>query len=304
MSNPAGHGRSKGPGFAAVRRPGGRPCRSVPGDRHERAARHLSPRRPRCSRSARPFRPVALPGVPRRRPGRRTCRPAPAPSGFRRRARRQAGRSRTRSGQRRVRCLLRPSAGTGGDHRRRRRHLPPAAARPGTDRRAPLRGERVRPRAARTDPRRPGRGRPVLRPPGPPGRRRHRADLGRTRPLHGTHRAQLAGRLLLDTPRRRWHRGGRGLGNRTDQAPGTRGSLGHPHRLWQPTAGSAGRGDAPTGLTTLPPLLRGYLRLGAWVCGAPAYDPDFNVADLYVLLSLRRTDPRYLRHFLALAPLR
>ncbi|SCG09901.1 hypothetical protein GA0115255_126331, partial [Streptomyces sp. Ncost-T6T-2b] len=38
--------------------------------------------------------------------------------------------------------------------------------------------------------------------------------------------------------------------------------------------------------------------------GAPAYDPDFNVADLYVLLSLRRTDPRYLRHFLSLAPLR
>jgi putative hemolysin len=48
----------------------------------------------------------------------------------------------------------------------------------------------------------------------------------------------------------------------------------------------------------VPPLLRGYLRLGSWVCGEPAYDPDFNVADLYVLLSLDRTDPRYLRHFL------
>ncbi len=53
-----------------------------------------------------------------------------------------------------------------------------------------------------------------------------------------------------------------------------------------------------------PALLRGYLRLGAQVCGAPAYDPDFNVADLYILLSMRRTDPRYLRHFLSLAPLR
>jgi putative hemolysin len=48
----------------------------------------------------------------------------------------------------------------------------------------------------------------------------------------------------------------------------------------------------------MPPLLRGYLRLGAWVCGEPAYDPDFDVADFYVLLSLDRTDPRYLRHFL------
>ncbi|WFE30775.1 GNAT family N-acetyltransferase [Solwaraspora sp. WMMD791] len=50
--------------------------------------------------------------------------------------------------------------------------------------------------------------------------------------------------------------------------------------------------------TVMPPLLRGYLRLGAWVCGEPAYDPAFGVADLYVLLSLDRMDPRYLRHFL------
>jgi putative hemolysin len=48
----------------------------------------------------------------------------------------------------------------------------------------------------------------------------------------------------------------------------------------------------------LPPLLKGYLRLGAWVCGPPAHDPDFHVADLLVLLSLDRVDPRYLRHFL------
>jgi putative hemolysin len=53
--------------------------------------------------------------------------------------------------------------------------------------------------------------------------------------------------------------------------------------------------------TELPPLLRGYLRLGAWVCAEPAHDPDFGVADLYVLLSMRRVNPRYLRHFLSLA---
>jgi putative hemolysin len=53
---------------------------------------------------------------------------------------------------------------------------------------------------------------------------------------------------------------------------------------------------------TLPPLLRGYLRLGAQICGEPAHDPDFGVADLYVLLSVRDIDPRYLRHFLSLAP--
>ncbi|MFB7587142.1 GNAT family N-acetyltransferase [Streptomyces sp. NPDC056169] len=70
-----------------------------------------------------------------------------------------------------------------------------------------------------------------------------------------------------------------------------------PHRLWN-SEGVA----RPEGRTELPPLLRGYLRLGAWVCGAPAHDPDFGVADLYVLLSLRRTNPRYLNHFLSLAP--
>jgi putative hemolysin len=67
-----------------------------------------------------------------------------------------------------------------------------------------------------------------------------------------------------------------------------------PHRPWDPT------GIKPPARTALPPLLRGYLRLGAWVCGAPAHDPDFGVADLYVLLSLDRTDPRYLRHFMSL----
>lgn len=58
----------------------------------------------------------------------------------------------------------------------------------------------------------------------------------------------------------------------------------------------------PAGRTELPPLLRGYLRLGAWVCGQPAHDPDFGVADLLVLLPMRRVNARYLRHFLSLVP--
>jgi putative hemolysin len=57
-------------------------------------------------------------------------------------------------------------------------------------------------------------------------------------------------------------------------------------------------GPEPERRVTMPPLLRGYLRIGAWVCGPPAYDPDFGVADLLVLLSLDRVDPRYIRHFL------
>lgn len=52
----------------------------------------------------------------------------------------------------------------------------------------------------------------------------------------------------------------------------------------------------------IPPLLRGYLRLGAWVCGAPALDEDFGVADFFVLLSLDRVDQRYLKFFLGETP--
>lgn len=48
----------------------------------------------------------------------------------------------------------------------------------------------------------------------------------------------------------------------------------------------------------VPPLLKGYLRAGAWVCGDPAWDPDFNTADLPLLLSMERLNPRYARHFL------
>jgi putative hemolysin len=48
----------------------------------------------------------------------------------------------------------------------------------------------------------------------------------------------------------------------------------------------------------VPPLIKGYLRLGAWVCGAPAWDPDFNTADLLVLLSLRNLSRTHARHFM------
>ena len=47
-----------------------------------------------------------------------------------------------------------------------------------------------------------------------------------------------------------------------------------------------------------PPLIKGYLRAGAWICGEPAWDPDFNTADLPVLLPMSKVDARYAKHFL------
>ncbi|MDR2195020.1 MAG: GNAT family N-acetyltransferase [Gallionellaceae bacterium] len=51
--------------------------------------------------------------------------------------------------------------------------------------------------------------------------------------------------------------------------------------------------DAP-----VPPLIKGYMRLGAYVCGEPAWDPEFNTADLFILLPLSRLSARHARHFM------
>lgn len=47
-----------------------------------------------------------------------------------------------------------------------------------------------------------------------------------------------------------------------------------------------------------PALIKGYLRLGARVLGAPAWDPDFNTADLPMLMRIDDLPSRYRRHFL------
>ncbi|OLF08161.1 GNAT family N-acetyltransferase [Actinophytocola xinjiangensis] len=65
-----------------------------------------------------------------------------------------------------------------------------------------------------------------------------------------------------------------------------------PLRPWDPA------GVVPPARVVLPPLLKGYLRLGAWVCGPPAVDTDFGVADLFVLLGLDQVDQRYLSYLL------
>jgi putative hemolysin len=47
-----------------------------------------------------------------------------------------------------------------------------------------------------------------------------------------------------------------------------------------------------------PALIQGYLRLGAKVLGPPAWDPDFNTADLPMLMRIQDLPPRYRKHFL------
>jgi putative hemolysin len=47
-----------------------------------------------------------------------------------------------------------------------------------------------------------------------------------------------------------------------------------------------------------PALIKGYLRCGAKVLGPPAWDPDFNTADLPLLMRIEDLPARYRKHFL------
>ena len=47
-----------------------------------------------------------------------------------------------------------------------------------------------------------------------------------------------------------------------------------------------------------PALIKGYLRLGTKVLGPPAWDPDFNSADLPLMMRFADLHPRYRKHFL------
>ena len=48
----------------------------------------------------------------------------------------------------------------------------------------------------------------------------------------------------------------------------------------------------------LPTLLKGYIRLGCKISPDACYDPDFNVADVFILLDRDNIEKRYSRHFL------
>lgn len=67
-----------------------------------------------------------------------------------------------------------------------------------------------------------------------------------------------------------------------------------------PRVGLAGIHDCiidPASQVEIPPLIKGYMRLGAKLCSDPAWDPEFNTADLFLLLNARDLDLRYLRNF-------
>ncbi|MEK7991937.1 MAG: GNAT family N-acyltransferase [Thiotrichaceae bacterium] len=47
----------------------------------------------------------------------------------------------------------------------------------------------------------------------------------------------------------------------------------------------------------IPPLLKAYIRLGAKICGDPCWDQHFKVADVFIVVSTKSLQKRYLKHF-------
>ncbi|MCS4504390.1 GNAT family N-acetyltransferase [Arhodomonas aquaeolei] len=59
-------------------------------------------------------------------------------------------------------------------------------------------------------------------------------------------------------------------------------------------------GDPVTMATRVPPLLKAYLSLGARICGEPCWDPDFRVADVFIIVDTQALSARYVRRFLGI----
>ncbi|MGE8940406.1 GNAT family N-acetyltransferase [Leptospira interrogans] len=55
--------------------------------------------------------------------------------------------------------------------------------------------------------------------------------------------------------------------------------------------------DAKAALRAMPPLIKGYLRLGAMVGDGAVIDRQFGTTDVLIVLPVERIDPRYFEHF-------
>ncbi|MEW6703029.1 MAG: GNAT family N-acyltransferase [Bacteroidota bacterium] len=53
----------------------------------------------------------------------------------------------------------------------------------------------------------------------------------------------------------------------------------------------------PAPFSSLPPLMKGYLRLGAVICGEPAVDREFGTTDFLILVDTAKITERYRDHY-------
>jgi len=57
--------------------------------------------------------------------------------------------------------------------------------------------------------------------------------------------------------------------------------------------------DSRAALRKLSPILKGYLRAGAMICGAPAYDAEFGTSDVLAILEMEKMAGRYKQRYVA-----
>jgi putative hemolysin len=55
--------------------------------------------------------------------------------------------------------------------------------------------------------------------------------------------------------------------------------------------------DAKAALRVLPPLIKGYLRLGAWIGDGAVIDQQFGTTDVLIVLPVSAISSRYISHF-------
>jgi putative hemolysin len=55
--------------------------------------------------------------------------------------------------------------------------------------------------------------------------------------------------------------------------------------------------DAKAALKAMPPLIKAYMRLGAFVGDGAVIDHQFGTTDVLIILPVEKIDPRYFEHF-------
>jgi L-ornithine Nalpha-acyltransferase len=70
-----------------------------------------------------------------------------------------------------------------------------------------------------------------------------------------------------------------------------------PERYIEMKSDAESSTDAKTALKSLPPLIKGYLRLGCYIGEGAVTDRQFNTTDVLIILPVSNINPRYFAHF-------
>jgi putative hemolysin len=70
-----------------------------------------------------------------------------------------------------------------------------------------------------------------------------------------------------------------------------------PERYIEMKSDAGNTGDAKAALKALPPLIKGYLRLGCYIGEGAVVDRQFNTTDVLIILPVSQINPRYFTHF-------